>query len=120
MRFKLFGGIPFSQDEFTSLILDCFMSDYVEEGGTELAFRGINFDGKMISFETSNLFNNLDLNPVLEMFNKLGVNEFNLKLKEVEIIGYSEYGNDWLIGTGDKISLIQEVMSYLWNSLYEQ
>ncbi len=113
--------INFDQNEFSSTILNCFLTDYIEEGGNECAFKCINDDGEMIHFETADLFKNINIAEIIQALSKLHVNEFHLKIDEIEVVGYSEYNSkEWIIGTGDKISIIREAIEPVWYSLFEQ
>ncbi len=114
-----FRVIDFTNEDLASLILSDVLSDYSEQGGSELAFQFISSD-RSIMFETSSLFKEVDVSNLLDSMRRNNVFEFELLTHEHgKFIGLSEYGDHWVIATGDNIGFIKNVLNYLWYSAFE-
>jgi len=113
--------IDFNQVEFSTLIQEGLLSDYFENGGKKFLLFCRNEEGELISFETENIFESVDLKSLLDFFIQQEISEFHITKNELELVGYSGfYPNCWIVGTGDDIPFLKQVLEPIWYSIFEQ
>jgi phage pi2 protein 07 len=113
--------IEYSTKALSDMMLEVFVSPYVEDGGEDFSIVGINYQKEIIVFETkSNLASLAKIEALTNIFGETNTEYAKILIANVNLVFYSgNSGKDWVVGVGDNIKFIEKFIEDIWHSLFE-